>query len=57
MYLPYSTFNTIFELSEEQSYMNLSETVKIHCPQISVFWMVCNKKIMYYCKIILHNYL
>lgn len=35
MYLPYATFNTIFELSEEQSYLDLSKIIKIPCPKLS----------------------
>ncbi|XP_025406324.1 uncharacterized protein LOC112680444 [Sipha flava] len=46
MYSPYATFNTIFELSEEQSYSDLSKTIKIPCPQQSHFIKVCDKKIL-----------
>ncbi|XP_026805571.1 uncharacterized protein LOC113548730 [Rhopalosiphum maidis] len=38
MYLPYTTFNTVFELSEEQSYSDLLNTIKIPCPQPSNNW-------------------
>lgn len=40
MYSPYATFNTIFELSEEQSYSDLSKTIKIPCPKESNFFKV-----------------
>ncbi|XP_050060956.1 uncharacterized protein LOC114129897 isoform X2 [Aphis gossypii] len=38
MYIPYTTFNTVFELSEEQSYSDLFNTIKIPCPQPSNNW-------------------
>ncbi|XP_025192604.1 uncharacterized protein LOC112592664 [Melanaphis sacchari] len=44
MYLPYTTFNTVFELSEEQSYSDLFDTIKIPCPQLRRNWKVCKRK-------------
>jgi len=44
MYLPYATFNTVFELSEEQLYSDLFSTIKIPCPQSSSNWKVRKRK-------------
>jgi len=44
MYLPYATFNTVFELSEEQLYSDLFNTIKIPCPQSSSNWKVRERK-------------
>ncbi|XP_060872794.1 uncharacterized protein LOC132946753 [Metopolophium dirhodum] len=38
MYLPYATFNTVFELSEEQLYSDLFDTIKIPFPQSCSNW-------------------
>lgn len=44
MYLPYATFNTVFELSEEQLFSDLSNTIKIPCPHSSSNWKVPERK-------------
>jgi len=44
MYLPYATFNTVFELSEEQLYSDLFNTIKIPFPQSSSNWKVSERK-------------
>lgn len=40
MYLPYATSNTIFEVSDEQLYSDLSKKIMIPCPYPNNFWKV-----------------